>query len=128
MRFVGSQRGVLAAALCAGCLTLGLYGAAHAWQLRPVAEDDSYAGPQDEAIVVGAPGVLGNDYDPVEGDLLFASGATDPPNGTVVMATDGSFTYTPDPGFSGFDFFGYSACDSGGCVSASVYLEIFPLE
>jgi hypothetical protein len=94
----------------------------------PVAEDDSYAGPQDEAIVVGAPGVLGNDYDPVEGDLLFASGATDPPNGTVVMATDGSFTYTPDPGFSGFDFFGYSACDSGGCVSASVYLEIFPLE
>ncbi|MCA1683783.1 MAG: tandem-95 repeat protein, partial [Actinobacteria bacterium] len=35
-------------------------------------------------------------------------------NGTVVMNTDGSFTYTPNTGFSGTDTFTYVADDGGG--------------
>jgi hypothetical protein len=37
---------------------------------------------------------------------------TDPANGTVTVAADGSFTYTPKAGFKGTDTFTYSATDS----------------
>ena len=34
---------------------------------------------------------------------------SDPPNGTVVVQADGSFTYTPNTGFVGTDVFSYTA-------------------
>jgi uncharacterized repeat protein (TIGR01451 family) len=37
-----------------------------------------------------------------------------PGNGSVTMASDGSFTYTPNPGFSGVDTFTYTIQDSSG--------------
>ena len=56
-------------------------------------------------------GVLVNDVD-ADGDALTATSPSDPPHGTVLLSPDGSFTYTPDPGWTGTDSFTYRA--SGG--------------
>ena len=39
----------------------------------------------------------------VDGDPLTYSLSTPPANGTVALNPDGTFTYTPDPGFNGSD-------------------------
>ncbi len=76
----------------------------------PVAVADNYSTARNGQLTVGAPGVLSNDSDP-DGDSLNAVKDTDPPNGTVTLNSDGSFTYTPDSGFVGTDTFTYHAND-----------------
>ena len=80
--------------------------------VKPVAVADMYTLDLTTAtkLSVAAPGVLANDYDP-DGDPISATGATQPANGYVILRTDGSFDYTPDPGFSGDDVFTYKAFD-----------------
>ncbi|MFK7940176.1 MAG: Ig-like domain-containing protein [Roseovarius sp.] len=56
---------------------------------------------------------LANDTDP-ESDPLSIVGNTDPANGTVTDNGDGTFTYEPDPGFSGVDTFEYTIRDPEG--------------
>jgi hypothetical protein len=94
----------------------------------PYGEDDYFGVNQDTESFVGAPGVLGNDYDPIEGDTLFVGGWGTPGSGRLVGNADGSFTYTPDAGFTGWDSFSYTVCDNGGCASASVSIEVFSTE
>ncbi|MFT5106340.1 MAG: hypothetical protein ACI9UA_001963, partial [Pseudoalteromonas tetraodonis] len=55
-------------------------------------------------------GVLANDSD-TDGDTLSASVHTPPTNGILILAPDGSFTYTPAVGFVGTDSFIYQAQD-----------------
>ncbi len=59
--------------------------------------------------------VLANDSDPVENTAMTAivPPIREPANGSVVLATDGSFTYTPVNGYSGMDTIIISVCDSG---------------
>jgi VCBS repeat-containing protein len=76
----------------------------------PTATDGSYFAVVGEPLTVPPPGVLGNDTDP-DGDPLTAMLVDDPTNGTVVVNPDGSFTYTPNPGFEGDDTFTYTASD-----------------
>ncbi|MDR3685491.1 MAG: Ig-like domain-containing protein [Coriobacteriia bacterium] len=78
--------------------------------VAPVANADSYATAYATAKSVSAPGVLGNDTD-ANGDKLTASVVTQPTNGTLTMAADGSFKYTPNAGFSGIDSFTYQVSD-----------------
>ena len=66
----------------------------------PVAGPDAYDAVQGEPLVLPAPGVLANDTD-ADGQVLTATGASQPAHGAVRLAADGSFTYTPDAGFSG---------------------------
>jgi hypothetical protein len=94
----------------------------------PYGEDDYFGVNQDTVSFIGAPGVLANDYDPIEGDTLFVGGWGAPGSGTLVGNPDGSFTYTPEAGFTGWDSFSYTVCDSGGCASASVSIEVFASE
>jgi large repetitive protein len=92
----------------------------------PIAESDSYWLLRDEELTVGAPGVLENDYDPVEFDnpLVWAL-ETPVAHGTLTLETDGSFVYVPDPGYVGSDFFVYRVGDSGGAGgTATVSLDI----
>jgi outer membrane autotransporter protein len=77
----------------------------------PVSADDNYSTPKNTPLVVPASGVLGNDTD-ANGDTMTASVVTDPANGAVSIDPTGSFTYTPDVGFSGVDTFTYRARDS----------------
>ncbi|MGE4030639.1 MAG: Ig-like domain-containing protein [Thermoleophilia bacterium] len=93
----------------------------------PVADDDAYTTPQDTPLVVPPPGVLDGDTDP-DGDPLQLGGINffdGPFHGTITaLAADGSFTYVPDPGYSGPDSFVYSVSDPGlgdeGLVSITV--------
>ena len=94
---------------------------------NPVAVDDGHAATEDTALVVAAPGVLANDTD-VDGDPLTAALETTPSSGTVVLAADGSFTYTPGADFAGSDGFTYIADDgAGGTAAASVSIEVLPV-
>ncbi|MFC1980932.1 Ig-like domain-containing protein [Chloroflexota bacterium] len=83
----------------------------------PVANNDSYSTSEGTVLTVAAPGVLGNDSDP-DGDSLTSTQVTDPANGTITLNSDGSFTYTPDAGFSGSDTFTYKTND--GMVNSNV--------
>ncbi|MBC2932516.1 tandem-95 repeat protein [Nocardioides sp. zg-1228] len=76
----------------------------------PVAVADSYSTGADQVLTVDAPGVLGNDTDPDWNDVT-ATGLTQPAHGTVDLAGDGSFAYTPSDGFAGTDTFTYRASD-----------------
>ena len=90
----------------------------------PVAGNDTYSATEDLALTVVAPGVLSNDNDP-EGGPLTAVNASNPANGSVVLSENGSFTYTPDPDFSGADGFTYSARDAAGSTtSATVTINV----
>jgi hypothetical protein len=74
----------------------------------PVAQADSYNTPHAATLTVAAPGVLANDTDPLNSPLtaVLVSG---PSNGTLTLNPDGSFSYAPDPGFTGNDSFTYEA-------------------
>ena len=83
----------------------------------PVAVDDGYSVAEDGTLTIAATGVLANDTD-VDGDLLSAVLVGGPSNGVLALNVDGSFTYTPDPDFSGTDSFTYMAND--GTVDSNV--------
>ncbi|MEU2451137.1 FG-GAP-like repeat-containing protein [Streptomyces sp. NPDC012765] len=84
----------------------------------PTAANDSYGHVgADTPLVVGAPGVLGNDTDP-DGSTLTASVVTGPAHGTLTLNTDGSFSYQPAGGYVGSDSFTYKAAD--GTVDSNV--------
>jgi VCBS repeat-containing protein len=55
-------------------------------------------------------GVLENDVE-VDSDALMASLVSGPSNGKLQFNVDGTFTYTPNPNFSGIDSFSYKASD-----------------
>jgi VCBS repeat-containing protein len=77
----------------------------------PEAVTDSYDIPADSALLLdAADGVLANDAD-IDGDTLTARLLRDPLHGTLSMNDDGSFSYTPNPGFTGQDQFYYQASD-----------------
>lgn len=97
----------------------------------PEVEGEQYETPYETTLDVGAPGVLANDSDPIEFDGLSASGPiSGPAHGTVVLRADGSFTYTPDPGYSGFDGFAYLVSDSqaGGIGNVEITVGDPPVE
>ncbi|MFY0653953.1 MAG: tandem-95 repeat protein [Cyclobacteriaceae bacterium] len=91
----------------------------------PVAEDD-VAETDFETPVTGD--LTTNDEDP-DGDNLIVSGTpvTPPTNGSVVLDTDGTYTYTPNDGFVGIDTFVYQVCDDGTpsiCDEATVTITV----
>jgi hypothetical protein len=93
----------------------------------PTAVDDGFATAQDTPLSVSATGVLGNDSDPDGGPFpLTAQNASDPANGSVTLGSDGSFTYTPDPGFVGTDSFTYQAFDGTDAATATVSITVGP--
>ena len=73
----------------------------------PLAEDDEFSGLVD-AVITG--GVTGNDSD-IDGDPLTARLIRGTEDGELVFNPDGTFTYTPDAGFIGEDFFTYQLND-----------------
>ena len=69
-----------------------------------------------------ATGVLSNDADP-DGDKLSAVLVSGPSHGTLKLNADGSFSFSPNPEFLGFDQFTYKAND-GRSDSGVVTVEI----
>jgi hypothetical protein len=80
---------------------------------RPVAQDDSYQANEDGVLTVVGSGVLANDFDPDPGPAVLAVELTnDVDHGVLNLNPDGSFDYTPTPGYTGADSFTYRAYDS----------------
>ncbi len=55
------------------------------------------------------------------------AGGGDPSNGTLVINSDGSFTYTPNANFNGSDSFSFEVCDDQtpqACVTADVNITV----
>ncbi|WP_254510007.1 tandem-95 repeat protein [Anatilimnocola floriformis] len=76
----------------------------------PVSVADSYEIGEDGVLTVDEGGVLANDTDSDSSPLTVTLG-TGPTNGTVELAADGTFTYTPNADFNGEDSFTYIASD-----------------
>ncbi|HUR17472.1 MAG TPA: Ig-like domain-containing protein, partial [Acidimicrobiales bacterium] len=79
----------------------------------PLAVDDFYRKPDAGPLLVQAPGVLRNDVD-MEGGVLTAGSASDPPHGVVFLDPDGSFKYIADALYQGLDTFTYTVRDAEG--------------
>ena len=60
----------------------------------PVAPAEAYSTNEDTPLTVAAPGVLGNDTD-VDSGCLTAVRVSGPSHGTLALAPNGGFTYTP---------------------------------
>ncbi len=95
----------------------------------PVANDDNASTTEDTAVTID---VAANDTDP-DGNLDPTSanttcpGCTVPSNGGLVNNADGSFEYTPNPGFNGPDSFVYEICDTDPtCDTAVVSITVTP--
>nr|WP_167597827.1 Ig-like domain-containing protein [Leeuwenhoekiella sp. ZYFB001] len=89
----------------------------------PVANDDTAI---TEAGTPVEGNVLVNDFDP-DGDTITVTGNTEPTNGSVTVNPDGSYTYTPEPGFIGEDSFEYTVCDDADpslCATGTVTIEV----
>ena len=67
--------------------------------------------------------VLLNDID-VDGDALMAVLIDSPANGTLTFNADGSFVYTPNPGFFGVETFTYLASDGVETSATSVEINV----
>lgn len=91
----------------------------------PVAVADSYATPDTDALTVPAPGILANDVD-ADGDTLRAMRVSGPTHGALTVRADGSFVYTPTPGYAGTDTFAYRSYDGIGysdVVTVSILVD-----
>ena len=87
--------------------------------------DDSYVVIEGHALTVGsAAGVLANDQG---GPSLTATLLTNPSHGAMALAADGSFTYTPDSGFSGIDSFSYRASNPSGLANEQGLIYVVPV-
>ena len=88
----------------------------------PLGSGDAYATDEDVALVVAAPGVLGNDADP-DGDALTAAVAGAPAHGALTLNADGSLRYVPARDYRGPDSFTYTVSD-GSATSAPATVSI----
>jgi len=78
----------------------------------PIAENDTYTTPKNNALTIAEPGVLANDHDSPDDDPLMATlVGTGTSHGTLTLNADGSFAYTPVKDFVGTDTFTYKAND-----------------
>ncbi len=91
----------------------------------PVALDDAFATNEDTPVS----GTLTVNDSDVDGNLNPSSYSviTGPANGTLMLNPNGTFTYTPDPDFTGTDTFVYEVCDLGlpvYCDQATVTITV----
>ena len=90
----------------------------------PVAEDDTFTITED-SLLLGT--VADNDTDQDGGNLVY-SVISPPLNGMFSFDPDGSFTFMPNPDFTGPTSFEYQACDSeDACDIATVTINVTPV-
>ncbi|MFJ6171536.1 Ig-like domain-containing protein [Curtobacterium sp. NPDC092190] len=78
--------------------------------------DGTLVVPADEGVLEGATGTG-----------LTVTDNTDPGHGTVEVGKDGSYTYTPEPGYSGKDTFDVTITDgSGNTTTGTVTITVAP--
>jgi len=83
----------------------------------PVSSGTSVSTDEDTALSGNLPTASDADGD---SPITYSAGATAPANGSVSIGSDGSYTYTPNPGYNGPDSFTFLVND-GTADSASEY-------
>ena len=116
------KRGGLALVVFAAIVWALGVPAARAVVSGPVANNDTYTTPSDTQLVVAAPGYLANDTGLGGGEAPHFLGSTS--SGTFVPQVDGSFVYTPNPGFHGLDEAAYCLSTTSVCESAAAFIAI----
>lgn len=89
----------------------------------PVALDDDFSTYEEVPI---SESVALNDYDKQAESLNFylINGAL---NGNLIFNIDGTFTYTPNPGFEGTETIDYKTCNTSGlCATAQLIIKVIP--
>jgi len=105
-------------AALATCMTLWM-STAHA--AAPIAVDDNFSVGAGQT----ASGILSTNDQNLDGPADAYSLAAPATNGSAVVNADGSFSYTPNAGFSGSDSFDYVINDgAGGSSTASVAINV----
>jgi Ca2+-binding RTX toxin-like protein len=91
----------------------------------PIATADvGLSTPFNTALTILPGSLLANDTD-VDNDSLVISAVSNPVNGTVTIAANGSVVFTPTSGFSGSASFSYTVSDGkGGTGSGAVSLTV----
>jgi hypothetical protein len=80
----------------------------------PIAVPDVFTTPENTVLNVAEPGHLVNDYD-LDGDAVTWLSYVLPENGIMSnTSSDGQFTYTPNPGFSGIESITVTISDGKG--------------
>ncbi len=79
----------------------------------PTSANDAYSTAFNTPLTVAAPGILANDNSN-GGGALTALLISNVSSGALTLAAGGSFTYTPNAGFSGIDSFTYRALNGNG--------------
>ncbi len=88
----------------------------------PAANADAFVLTMNRPFAAAAPGVLANDTDS-DSDPLTAKVISNVQHGSLTLASEGSFDYIPNPGYSGADSFTYVAHDGmSGSALATVSL------
>jgi parallel beta-helix repeat protein/VCBS repeat-containing protein len=93
----------------------------------PNVVNDNYSVAEDASLVISAPGVLGNDTDVDGPSPLTVSSNTTPLHGSLVINSDGSFTYTPVADYNGPDSFTYTATDGPSSSTGTVNITVTPV-
>ena len=96
----------------------------------PTAVDDNFTVAEDGTLAptLGVNDLLQNDSDP-DGDTLTVNTTpvSGPANGSLLLGTDGTFTYTPNADFNGADSFTYQVSDANGrTAEATVEITVDP--
>jgi len=91
----------------------------------PVAVEDNYVGKVNTPVQGN---LIANDYDP-DGDniSIVTIPVTQPGTGTVIINSDGTFSFIPEEDFTGLVTFIYEICDDGSpslCATAIVTIDI----
>ncbi len=98
------------------------------------AADDYNRTQQGNAVTAtAAEGLLANDHTTdnlatLEVSVASAGSRTVPGKGTFLIALDGSYSFTPAPGFTGPVSLDYEVCDGNACASATLYIVVDPFE
>ncbi len=88
----------------------------------PRAVGEQFTVAQAGSLAVAGPGLLANDWD-VDGDGLTIVLVANVSHGSLIVQPDGSFSYVPEPTYSGSDQFTYVVSD-GGLRSETVTVTI----
>ncbi|PZE61621.1 hypothetical protein DEJ24_05025 [Curtobacterium sp. MCPF17_001] len=92
--------------------------------VTPTATDDAFSVQAGATVTADAArGLLGNDH----GSGLTIAGNSTPDHGSLTLAGNGAYAYTPDDHFSGTDSFTYTAKDaSGATITGTVSITVLP--
>ncbi len=84
----------------------------------PLAQNDTFSLEIDNSLTSVSGALIANDFD-LDGDFLFveATPISEPLHGTLQLNPDGSFIYTDNGTFTGFDSFQYQVTDNNGGTS-----------